>query len=486
MSEKPSATTTYWIDGFRSLRDFSIDLNPGLNALVGPNGSGKTNFLDFLGFMDSALHSGATHAISQAGGLARVFSQENTTRHSAHLKARVSGLADLRDTMVTDCQFPYFEYDYEIEIRFSREQSAVFVSHEVLRIRKLHALSSDPASSKMSGKIEVKRRSSSPNVRPNWNIGARTFLEKPRNPMTVLERDYYQKAGSSIESRLENIVVAPDQSILSSGSRYNFAALEAVRSAITRGRSFNLQPEKSRVPDDVSRQPGIARDGTGLTATLHSLQSLKRPSLRRIPRLRLANRHTLDEVVEWTKLVFPELREITVSQDPHTGKFLAHLVIGNEPTLKLALTAASDGTLKWLSLVILILAVGGVYSIEEPENFLHPKMQQYLVEIIRESMSAERASAYFIFSTHSETLVNFVDPAELIIFEFCDNRTICSRIVEPERIMHEINRTGFGLGYYYASNALPTHSSHGRGDHGEEVREQQLPLRGVDSPIERE
>lgn len=467
MTPRASANTTYLIDGFRSLREFAIELHPGLNALVGPNGSGKTNFLDFLGFIDAALHSGATHAISHAGGIARVFSQENTTRHSAHLKAVITGLADLRDTNASDPILPYFYYEYEIEIRFSREQSSIYISNELLRFKKLHSLSTDPTAAKHSGKIEVRRRSASPDIRPSWQIGSRTFSEKSRNPLTVLDREFLGRNGK-VRDRLENIIVAPDQSFLSIGTRYNFAALEAVRSAITRGRSFNLLPEKSRTPDDISRQPGIDRDGTGLTATLHALQSLRR-SPKRVPRLRLARRSTMEEIVEWTKIVFPQLREISVSQDPHTGKYLANLVIGENPSLRLPMTAASDGTLKWLSLVCLILAIGGVYSIEEPENFLHPKMQQYLVEIIRESISESGAAAYFLFSTHSETLINFVHPSELIIFDYRDNRTTCSRIVDPERIMQEINRTGFGLGYYYASNALPTHSSLGRRDHGEEV-----------------
>lgn len=471
MGERPSGSTSYWIDGFRSLRDFSIDLHPGLNVLVGPNGSGKTNFLDFLGFMDAALHSGATNAIAQAGGLARVFSQENSTRHSAFLKAKVTGLADLRDTMIADAELPYFSYEYEIEVRFSREQSSVYVSHELLRIRKLHAISADPSANTLAGEIEVKRRSSAPNIRPTWKIGARTYLENTRNPMMSLERDYYQTHKNSIRDRLDGIFVSPDQSILSAGSRYNFAALEAVRAAITRGRSFNLQPDRSRTPDDVSRQPGIDRDGTGLTSTLHALQSLRRSAVRRTPRLRLANRSTLEEIVEWTKLVFPQLREITTSQDPHTGKYLVNLIIGDDQALKLPLTAASDGTLKWLSLVILILAVGGVYSVEEPENFLHPKMQQYLVQIIRESLSNDRAVAYFIFSTHSESLINYVAPSELVLFEFDHNRTFSARIADPDRIMQEINKTGFGLGYYYASNSLPAYSRHGRGDDGAEVRQ---------------
>lgn len=42
------------LKGYKSIRDLEIDFKPGLNIIIGPNGSGKTNFLEFL----------ATHLLS--------------------------------------------------------------------------------------------------------------------------------------------------------------------------------------------------------------------------------------------------------------------------------------------------------------------------------------------------------------------------------------------------------------------------------------
>ena len=33
------------LKGYKSIRDMEIDFMPGLNIIIGPNGSGKTNFL---------------------------------------------------------------------------------------------------------------------------------------------------------------------------------------------------------------------------------------------------------------------------------------------------------------------------------------------------------------------------------------------------------------------------------------------------------
>ncbi len=43
--------TKIYVDGFRSLSTFSMVLQPGLNMLVGPNGSGKTNIILFFEFL---------------------------------------------------------------------------------------------------------------------------------------------------------------------------------------------------------------------------------------------------------------------------------------------------------------------------------------------------------------------------------------------------------------------------------------------------
>jgi predicted ATPase len=471
-STPPPAATVYEIDGFRSLIDFHISLERGLNVLVGPNGSGKTNFLDFLGFLDSTVHGSATGAISASGGIARVFSQERVRRTSASLSAKVSGIADLRDAVSSrDVSLPLFRYEYDIRISFSRTLSAVYISREAVRLWKLSESGLDSASTQLVGTIALTRRSPSEDMQPRWQITKRLFAESPRNPLSVSDGIYRGTERPSVLQRLGNILLGVDESFLSAASRYSFPALEAVRSSITRGRSFNIAPDRSRMPDDISKPPGIMRDGSGLTATLHNLQAMRgRRGARRVTRLRRASPATIVEILEWTKLIFPEMSEIRIVEDPHTGKYLGYLLVGDgKQPLHVPFQSASDGTLKWLSLVTLVLTSGGAYSIEEPENFLHPKMQQFLVQIIRDNLPGYTGHGYFIFSTHSETLINYCRPSELIVFDFEEGKTVCSRIENPDRVLAEINRTGFGLGYYYASNALPARPRLRRGNDGKVV-----------------
>lgn len=47
-ASKPAYISKVHLKGYKSIKDLEIDLQPGLNIIIGPNGSGKTNFLEFL------------------------------------------------------------------------------------------------------------------------------------------------------------------------------------------------------------------------------------------------------------------------------------------------------------------------------------------------------------------------------------------------------------------------------------------------------
>ena len=46
--EQPAQITFVHLKGYKSIRDLSVDLKQGLNIIIGANGSGKTNFMEFL------------------------------------------------------------------------------------------------------------------------------------------------------------------------------------------------------------------------------------------------------------------------------------------------------------------------------------------------------------------------------------------------------------------------------------------------------
>ena len=120
----------------------------------------------------------------------------------------------------------------------------------------------------------------------------------------------------------------------------------------------------------------------------------------------------------------------------------------------LPLAAMSDGTIKWIALTTAVLTASSIFSIEEPENYLHPLMQAQILEIMRDILFKKRQYSFTVMTTHSETILNNSNPTELIVVSFSDGRTQARRCVNATQLADEIKKTGFGLGYYYMAGAV--------------------------------
>ncbi len=68
-----SKTLNIEIENFRSIRKTTLSLRPGVNILIGPNGSGKTCLLSALKFLRDILEQGAGLAMAKNGGPLRNY-----------------------------------------------------------------------------------------------------------------------------------------------------------------------------------------------------------------------------------------------------------------------------------------------------------------------------------------------------------------------------------------------------------------------------
>jgi energy-coupling factor transporter ATP-binding protein EcfA2 len=75
------------IDGFKSLRAFSLDLEP-LTAIVGPNGAGKSNLFDALSLVSRVAEVSLLTAFK--GGRGRIRDQFSRTADGAEKTIRIA------------------------------------------------------------------------------------------------------------------------------------------------------------------------------------------------------------------------------------------------------------------------------------------------------------------------------------------------------------------------------------------------------------
>jgi hypothetical protein len=136
--------------------------------------------------------------------------------------------------------------------------------------------------------------------------------------------------------------------------------------------------------------------------------------------------------------------------DKATGKRLVAFKAGKYDFLP---EEVSDGTVKWLcTLVSLFVPVSAIYLLEEPENYLHPWMQQRLIELMRDA--ALSSHTIFVLTTHSSALLNAALPEEVTVVDSTRNGTRATRAEEEGQINAMLDTSHFGLGDLWVSGAI--------------------------------
>jgi AAA15 family ATPase/GTPase len=80
------------VDGFKSLKNFELELHEGLNILVGPNGSGKTNIVLFFEFLSKLVTMPVGDALTKMGGFGFIF-QKKENGYVDSIKVKITGEA---------------------------------------------------------------------------------------------------------------------------------------------------------------------------------------------------------------------------------------------------------------------------------------------------------------------------------------------------------------------------------------------------------
>lgn len=441
--------TKIFIDGFRSLKDFTLELNEGLNILVGPNGSGKTNIISFFEFLGNLLEMNVADAVSNSGGLSSCFTKIGENKIRSEMEVKIYGNIELSTRR-------HLFYIFSFRIKIMTEDVIAYSRQRIkCRIRTVRTTQKNipndfdldvetKSEDGLSAEVlvhELNRKK----IKTDLFLGSKRAI--PKEQVIKYYKDYCERYFIAEESLIITLRVLFEQ------WRNIYADLNA-------GRIFNIIPSSVKIPEDSAKEPRINNDGTGLYATLYALNKPKGQSKYGKNRIAFLRRRTrgyigkvkIDDIEKYLRLANDSILNLKVFNNAFDNQLQVHFVIksGDGKTV-LPLSAMSDGTIKWLALITVILTRESIFSIEEPENYLHPLMQQEIVNLMREHLSKEQ---FILMSTHSETILNNAFPKEIIVVCFKNGRTSAARPNNADIIMDEIQKTGFGLGYYYIAGNL--------------------------------
>lgn len=435
------------INNYKSLSNFHLKFEKGLNILVGPNGAGKTNIISFFDFLGSLQKHELSETISENGGAGVLFRKVGEKDYSNNLNAEITGIVRGRKSI---------KYIYSFNIEMTDNREALFYRNQRVQIKEINN------ESKPTTKIKKNNK---------YDIDIEYFLNDKHEPDILIHNFSNRKLKSRIfhysedEDKNENKVkdmlkrnINPDFTLITLLRRIIEIASLIYKDLIG-GIIYNIVPSRIRISEDSSKKPGIENDGSGVYATLHAIKGNKVNKHRNwfyisgfddIERL---NKVSIENIIEYIKLANDSIIDLEVKNNPFDNQLQIHITLkGSEQDSVFPLSAMSDGTIKWISLVTAISTNHAMFSIEEPENYLHPRMQIEMLDIIRNSQAAK--NNFVLLSTHSETILNKAEPSEIILTSYKDGKTYAARPANKELIERQIQESGFGLGYFYLAGAI--------------------------------
>lgn len=350
-----------------------------LNVLIGPNGSGKSNLLEVINLFKECVSPMRSLAgpIMDAGGIDAWLWKGDWKIDDAPPPARIDCVVSAPKTAGIRHTIEF--YGYKNEVRLADER------------------------------IEMAERRDGEKV-PWWFY----CMNRNGKPMIAHLHDWNGPGGREKTTTIPHDELLAGASILtqvrSPGKFKVFHHLEKQYSSIQLYRDWQFGPQAAlRKParsDEV--QDRLARSGHNLAVIVAAMDA-----------------RTKKRVLSELQTLYPGIQGL--SSKPVTGGML-ELYLEEEGGIEIPASRLSDGTLRYLSLLVILLDGNPppLIAIEEPELGLHPDVIPQIARLLIEA--SERTQ--LVITTHSRLLVDCLgdDPESIVVCEKHDGESVFERL----------------------------------------------------------
>jgi predicted ATPase len=386
------------IDGFKSFRDFAVDLQP-FQVLIGPNGVGKSNLFDAIKLLsDLAGDRTASDAFRLNRGDSDelfTFAEDDETQKQVRFAVELlidKFISDELSETPSETARTRLRYDLHIERRTEGGFYRLYVTHESL----IEILQNDDKWIAKDG-----------DQRKKWiKRGGRAAKNFISTEAGKIHRHNENKQGRTLATPIGNI----ERTILSTINSAEHPTIYAVRREMLNWRFLQFDPFDLRQPSLRSSETILRTDAANLAAVLWRIFSEDETVKR-------------DIINDMIRLV-PGVKNIDVENLRERGEFLVKAIMRDDSILSSRLL--SDGTLRLLALVALRNDPQhkGVLCFEEPENGVHRlRLEQMIDEVLKPLATnfAEDDPSYplrqVLVNTHSPILLSHI-PLESILLVY--------------------------------------------------------------------
>ena len=393
------------VTNFRVLRAVELRNLTPMTILIGPNGSGKSTVFDVLAFLSECFEFGLRRAWDRRGRAKEIKTKGQDFPVTITIKYREGPKREKEKIN------PLITYMLSVD----EKQGAPFVAHERLI----------------------------------WNRKGRGrpfhFLDYKEGQGHAVSGEYPDNSEQRLERQLQSADLLAVNAL---GQFAEHPCVAALRDFITRWHVSSLSPRNARNQPESGPEESLNRDGSNLANVVQFLDENERQRLGNIIEIL---RHRVPQIEDVRSIMMPDGRQLLQFIDTPF----------NEPILA---RFSSEGTLKMLAYLVLLHSSNppSFIGIEEPENFLHPRL---LPELAAECRAVcERTQ--LLVATHSPFFLNPLQAREVRILWRNDcghTQTRCvadiagvEEFVEAGATLGDLWMEGrFGLGEPLSTNGFP-------------------------------
>ncbi len=350
------------VKNYKMFKDIVVGGKKGLPAMsvfLGENGVGKSTFFDIFGFLSDSLKDNVSVAINKRGGFKEVITRgcSNSELIEFDIKFRNIDSEGVASPRIT----------YKLEV--GNQSGKIVVNREILKYRR-------------GGGGRGK----------GWH-----FLDFSNGEGdAITNEDQYGEEGIEAKREPQKLNSPDILAIKGLGQFEKFKAISSFRKLLEGWFVSNLQIDAARTVGDV-----------GFSTHLNS----KGENLAQVTQYIFENhRDVFDNILKKMSERVPGVERVEAFPN-EAGQIILKFKDGSfkDPFIS---RYVSDGTIKMFAYLVLLNDPNPhpLLCIEEPENYLYPKLLEELADELR--MYSKRGGQVFI-TTHSPDFVNAVELEEL-------------------------------------------------------------------------
>jgi predicted ATPase len=411
---------------FRCLRYVSQPLE-NFHVLVGPNASGKTTFLDVIGFLGRMVADGLDAAVyERTSNFVDLLWQRSGQDFELALEAAVP------QTTRKLLAKPFVSFRYEIRIGLDPETQEVGILDEKAWLQQAKPTPTAPIQRKLFPMEPIIPDTLLTNREKRWQ----RVLSKAHGG----NDNFYVEVRETGNGKgwFPSIRLGPKKSALANlpEDESKFPVATWFKRTLMEGvQQIALNSMQLRKPSPPNRGKGFSPDGSNLPWVVWNLEQS-------------ANQERFAWWVDHIRTALPDIESIQTVERPEDRH--RYLMLHYHGGLKVPSWMASDGTLRLLALTIpaYIPDFKGICLIEEPENGIHPKA----VETVFQSLSSVY-DAQVLLATHSPVILSVAEADKVLCFKKTDSgATDIVRGSEHPALRNW--RGGINLGDLFAAGVL--------------------------------